>query len=176
MDGQFLVVFFFFWPVQSLAKKRKFSSHTQNGRVSESERTRKKRPRDISGCEHLDSARAAEVSDSRQREQAVAHLSSTHSIILLFFLHPLRFFLVLAVALIRRRRQSDHVSRARAHLVSSSPRRASLCMRNMCVSGPRCCLQALTRGQRSSPCYVFNEAVGGGSLGRGHPVSRGNLN
>lgn len=46
-----------------------------------------------------------------------------------FFLH------VLVVALIRRRRQSDHVSRARAHLVSWSPRRAaprSACARRAC--------------------------------------------
>lgn len=63
-------------------------SRSENGRMSESERTKKKKPRDISGCEHLDSARAAEVSDGRQREQAVAHLSSTHSIILLFFFSP----------------------------------------------------------------------------------------
>lgn len=63
-------------------------SRSENGRMSESERTKKKKLRDISGCEHLDSARAAEVSDGRQSEQAVAHLSSTHSIILLFFFSP----------------------------------------------------------------------------------------
>lgn len=68
-------------------------TRSENGRMSESERTKKKKSRgDISGCEHLDSARAAEVSDGRQREQAVAHLSSTHSIILLFFSPPPAFF------------------------------------------------------------------------------------
>lgn len=128
-------------------------------------KNKKKKLRDISGCEHLDSARAAEVSDGRQSEQAVAHLSSTHSIILLFFsLHPPRFPHVLAVTLIRRRRQSDHVSRARAHLVSSSPRRASLCMRQAEDARGRTSVLPTSSDERSAfpACFVFNEAVGGG--------------
>lgn len=128
-------------------------------------KNKKKKLRDISGCEHLDSARAAEVSDGRQSEQAVAHLSSTHSIILLFFsLHPPRFPHVLAVTLIRRRRQSDHVSRARVHLVSSSPRRASLCMRQAEDARGRTSVLPTSSDERSAfpACFVFNEAVGGG--------------
>lgn len=79
MDGQFFVFFF------ASGEEEIQPSRSENGCMSESERTKKKKQGDIS--EHLDSARAAEVSD-RQREQAVAHLSSTHSIILLSFFSP----------------------------------------------------------------------------------------
>lgn len=173
VDGQFFVFL--------RAEKRKFSRAARKmDACPRAKEQKKKKLRDISGCEHLDSARAAEVSDGRQSEQAVAHLSSTHSIILLFFsLHPLHFSHFLAVTMIRRRRQSDHVSRARAHLVSSSPRRASLCMRTTRVAGPRCCLQALTRGQRSPPAlFLMRRWVEGteGPSGCGHPESRQNLN
>lgn len=88
MDGQFLGGFF---ASAVVVEKRKFSLATRKMDTSLRAKEQKKL-RDISGCEHLDSARAAEVSDGRQREQAVAHLSSTHSIILFFSSPPACFF------------------------------------------------------------------------------------
>lgn len=47
------------------------------------------------------------------------------------------------------------------------------------VAGPRCCLQALTRGQRSPPAlFLMRRWVEGteGPSGCGHPESRQNLN
>lgn len=116
------------------------------------------------------------------RESRLLHICRARIPLYCFFsLHPPRFSHVLAVTLIRRRRQSDHVSRARAHLVSSSPRapRFACGRRKTRVAGPRCCLQALTRGQRSSPAlFLMRRWVEGteGPSGCGHPESRQNLN
>ncbi len=114
----------------------------------------------LSGCEHLDSAGAAEMSegslnDFTKRADCYTFLEgSCHSVALGFFSSC---FPCDIEALIYLQWQSVHVSHVQVCLLSLHAVFISLCMHRSIVplkwctlesqmSGPRCCLHALTKG------------------------------